>query len=666
MSDKRRFLRACGVLALAAGCTGPLDGATTLRSSNTTLDANGDLLIADADNGTLVQVSLSGGDLVTFLLGQEPTRIARIGDIAFVTLRAAGEVAVVDMSKDEMVVKDRIAVGGEPYGVVAAPDGRHVYVALSTADAVVAIDTSTFEVSRSFHVPDQPRWLAMHPDGVSLYVACAMRGGVYRVDVRNGEVEPVWLPPIERGDPNTGEVFETTPRVTGDPAIDPEGGLLAVPTLYVDTTSSVGGPDPMSDDTDFENPERGGGGYASGVTFDGKGLTRFNPGVVVIPLGPDGTPRVSEAQATLVAGQVDRSETRRRRSTGVDTADGTLGTNVRGYLSSVAFTDDGHAVLATVEGGAAVAVIPAHPVTPGQPFEFEKDPFFGSGAFEVSPSVFVGTGAGPQGVAIDADGNAWVYGFLDRVVSKVDTIAAMGAIEDAVSSFDQFDTAMFVGSDIALEPSLLPDDVQAGRKLFYSSSLDTMAIAGAGVSCATCHFDGRDDGITWQFDHGVRQTPSLAGQVSATAPVTWTNDVASVADEVFLTSQGRMGGHGISSGQMLQVSTYIDFTRDVIPPTLDGAAVARGRAIFERADTACSTCHSGARYTDNRSHAMVGLNNVNTPGLRGIVATAPYFHDGSAATLRDVLEMADDVRMGHTDQLSAAELDDLETYLRSL
>ena len=91
----------------------------------------------------------------------------------------------------------------------------------------------------------------------------------------------------------------------------------------------------------------------------------------------------------------------------------------------------------------------------------------------------------------------------------------------------------------------LSSDVLEGRRMFFSSSLPTMASAGAGVSCATCHFEGRNDGLTWTFDSGFRQTPSLAGPVSKTAPITWTNNVGSVSHEVFLTSQGRMGGQGI-------------------------------------------------------------------------------------------------------------------------
>jgi cytochrome c peroxidase len=51
----------------------------------------------------------------------------------------------------------------------------------------------------------------------------------------------------------------------------------------------------------------------------------------------------------------------------------------------------------------------------------------------------------------------------------------------------------------------------------------------------------------------------------------------------------------------------------------------------------------------------------DTPTLRGIFATAPYFHDGSAATLRDVVD-----RLPFTQQLGDADRDALVAYVKTL
>ena len=55
----------------------------------------------------------------------------------------------------------------------------------------------------------------------------------------------------------------------------------------------------------------------------------------------------------------------------------------------------------------------------------------------------------------------------------------------------------------------------------------------------------------------------------------------------------------------------------------------------------------------------------DTPSLRFVSGTAPYFHDGRYATLRDLLASTDH-DMGHTMHLSHGEREALAAYLESL
>jgi cytochrome c peroxidase len=113
----------------------------------------------------------------------------------------------------------------------------------------------------------------------------------------------------------------------------------------------------------------------------------------------------------------------------------------------------------------------------------------------------------------------------------------------------------------------------------------------------------------------------------------------------------------------------------------------RGRALFASARLGCATCHAGERLTDSRFTAPgepllhdVGtlgpgsgqrrgepLTGLDTPTLHELLDSAPYLHDGSAATLREVLTTrnAGDLH-GTTSDLTADELDDLLAYLRAL
>ena len=57
----------------------------------------------------------------------------------------------------------------------------------------------------------------------------------------------------------------------------------------------------------------------------------------------------------------------------------------------------------------------------------------------------------------------------------------------------------------------------------------------------------------------------------------------------------------------------------------------------------------------------------DTPSLVEIYRTGPYLHDGSAATLREVLvDRNPNDRHGRSAHLNPQEIDDLAAYLRSL
>jgi len=85
-------------------------------------------------------------------------------------------------------------------------------------------------------------------------------------------------------------------------------------------------------------------------------------------------------------------------------------------------------------------------------------------------------------------------------------------------------------------------------------------------------------------------------------------------------------------------------------------------------------CHPAPLYTDLNSYD-VGTRNrfdrpsdrFDTPTLVEIWRTAPYLHDGSAASVRDVVTGRNPRdEHGNTSKFSKQELDDLCSYLLSL
>ena len=114
------------------------------------------------------------------------------------------------------------------------------------------------------------------------------------------------------------------------------------------------------------------------------------------------------------------------------------------------------------------------------------------------------------------------------------------------------------------------------------------------------------------------------------------------------------------------------------PPagSFDASAAARGKQIFE-GQGKCSTCHVGSTFTDanQRLHQLSEIPTDSTYALRtatkmwrtsplrGVWQHPPYFHDGSAATLLDVVNRYDSAKgLKLSDQQKA----DLVQYLLSL
>jgi mono/diheme cytochrome c family protein len=226
---------------------------------------------------------------------------------------------------------------------------------------------------------------------------------------------------------------------------------------------------------------------------------------------------------------------------------------------------------------------------------------------------------------------------------------------------------------VALSRKALPAavaDLELGRKLFHASG-DTR-ISKDGRACASCHPDGRDDALTWATPEGPRQTPMLAGRLAKTAPYSWSGGNDSVQEHLAHTF-GRLGGAGLSGRELSALVAFANSLRPPVTETQDNSAlIARGRAVFQSAETGCATCHNDdGTYADGARHDVKSKANADvaeafdTPSLRFVGGTAPYFHDGRYATLRALLLDADG-KMGRTKHLSAADLDALEAYLRSL
>jgi mono/diheme cytochrome c family protein len=227
-----------------------------------------------------------------------------------------------------------------------------------------------------------------------------------------------------------------------------------------------------------------------------------------------------------------------------------------------------------------------------------------------------------------------------------------------------------VGAIIALSPALTAD-----QKAVYSSW-------GPGKYDPRYNQDGKNTPLVIPPAYGLAQIKNET--YTAEGPLSYWNAYVAVT---------QMGAQGNFTDSRLKIA--VKHSPDLVSSKLpalrayqhslpapraaaasfnaDGAA--RGRAVFNQT---CVTCHVDGTGTDNNSGklhapadtgvdgayaARTATKAYRTTPLRGLWQHPPYFHDGSAATLQDVVTHYDRVRaLG----LKAEQQADLVEYLKSL
>jgi len=550
--------------------------------------------------------------------------VAPDGETLYVTGERAGALFAVDIASRAV---RSVAVCSEPIGVLA--DNHRVFVACSQDASVVAVDIATFAVADRIAVTAMPWALAFADDG-ALLVTHFMGPGVTAIDPRTLRVRGgITLRDVAAGEDARlahGEI-----RGLYAAAVRPGTDEVWLPHLLLAT-------DTAQPRLDFE--------------------TTVFPAVTVA--------RDNGYQVTLSNDALD-----------VPGTDGAFGDVVSGP-HALAFTRDGALALVVDTNSEDILAI---------------DTALGVQAALARPLP----GHMPEGIALSPD-DALAYIDLrntgDIAVVRIDRVDPAGP--RVALSAD--------GPPIArLERDPMPAALRLGQHLFYSANSDEYPITrNHWVACASCHLEGRSDGVTWRFVQGPRDTPSNAGGMIGTGFLFRTADRTRVQDywHTIAIEQGGTFDPITDAALLDALAGYVNRGIPLpVPPTTDPALVAAGKAIFERVDVGCATCHTGPALTDSGAgnptldlagavllhdvgtcvvdgefpdvpHADVAGNPrepclFDTPSLRGVAASPPYLHDGSAPTLRAVLEQTRG-KMGNITQLSAADLDALVEYMRSL
>ncbi|XXF79389.1 c-type cytochrome [Myxococcaceae bacterium GXIMD 01537] len=672
-------MRATGLAALAsvlvlAGCERKPIATYVSHAGSLALSRDDAFLYAaDADNGLVAVVDTAAGAKVAEVkVGRQPARVV-VGpdDTVYVSNRGERSVSVIRRGQWEEAA--RVAVGVEPTGLAVSADGATLFVVNSTAKdstehgTLQAIDTKTLTARWELPVGREPRGVALLENGtalVSLYYA----GDVVQVDVsdkprvvkagtelysranalkirsRSGlgnaqaSLDPLTPMPSAVG-------FH--PRGMADVVVAPDGKRAFAPTQWA-REDPVGTPNPGI-------PGGGGGSlYGGGGPCNGGPIA--SPGLATFE-AETATPLVDD----LGECQPDEDEPDFPPTT-LSSPDPTH--PIQGPTAAV--VDPSGAWLFVVNHETDnVAVMPAR----GRTTAASSSALGRAGAVR----QVVRVGAGPNGIALTRDGRkAYVYNSFDHTLS---TLVSDGSDENAVLRES--------GARLKLAEEVLPPDVAAGRRLFFSAIDTRMTSNNVGAACATCHLEGREDGHTWNFPDGPRQTPSLAGRMmGATGPYHWSGEFSSLREFMDITVRERMGGGQVDTRMTSQLLAFIDAQPAADNPhrreTLTEPQQ-RGALVFKKAG--CDGCHTGVALTNNSladvgtfvvsgvqpDNEQVRQRGLNTPSLLGLARSAPYLHDGSAPTLKARMNLNRDTdQHGLTSRLSDAEVDDLIEYLLSL
>ena len=596
------------------------------------LPEQGEVVATNEDNDTVTFVDAETLQKVEELPvhdGPVAVAVAPDGNI-WVVHRDDHSIAVLDPGSHAIVETLELPYGSQPMGVVFSLDGS-AYLPLMALGEVLRIDVSTGQIlGRSFIAPHL-RGISLSGDGTDLWVTR-------------------FISPEGRG-----EVFHLNPETLQ---------LITRYDLEEDTTTI---------DSDVQG--RGLPNYLFSVALSPDGREAWIPGKkdnVARGVQRDGLPLTPDNTVRPLISILDLNSATELYDERIDLDD-------RNLPRQVTFSPLGDYVFVTIFGSNQVEVWDAY-----------------------SRSLVTGMrgGKGPIATLLAPDERLFVLGDLSRTLTVYN-------VRSILSGLDQ--TTRLLEEIPLVENEVLTDEVLLGKQLF--SNADDVRMASEGyLSCASCHIEGFEDGRVWEFadrGEGLRNTTSLLGRRgTGHGPVHWSGNFDEIQDFEGAI-RGGQGGIGFMRDEDFVSGTHGDplgdpkaglsadldamaayvTALDEFPKSpyrnQDGSmteAALLGEQLFK--DLACDSCHSGEDFTDSalgvlhdvgtltpESGSRLGaeLLGIDTPTLLGIWQTAPYLHDGSAATLLEVLTTKNpENRHGETSGLTDTQLDRLIAYLMQL
>ena len=606
-----------------------------------------------------------------------PAQVFVTGDRVLVTVRDPGLLMVFSSGEAPKEI-GRVALPYDAWGLAVSPDASVAYVTSAWSHKLTRIDLAALKVVWSIDVAREPRGVTVTADGAKVYVSHLVGADLTRVDV-TGAGEPK----VER------VAFPADPLRTfaGDKSVSASLGYATI----------------LSPDGHRLFTAR----HALGALWSWQGNSTVDVLSTV----------TGEPVAVTRSGKPYGQATTEHLKNGPSWADhaGAFAVGAGRFTQprAMVYRRKTHHLLVASEGLAVLAEFDALNTAPG--LIVNRLYRLGGLAPAEQTKIQIPPHCGaPTGVALSSDEDvAWVYcRTTDNVVavrltpdgargvSSETSFVAGGAFHRKLSPWGPFAYARLAVPEAK-------ESLALGRRLFFDAEEPVVSLD---MACAGCHPDGRDDGHVWreivdngftktsqfragpslavgmeQKPYGVaRQTPMLAGRVNAQGPYGWHGESATLVDRIKAGFQLHRDNLMQTDGATMRMRAepLAEFLRTgLVPPPREprelDAEEQKGKEIFASAKTKCVTCHvPSSELTDRSSLALRGFRalplfdedprkDYKVPSLFYVGSTAPYYHDGSEASLEDLIEHNQD-RMGRTSHLTKDERAELVAYLKTL
>lgn len=595
-----------------------------------------------------------------------------------------------------------------PVAVVAAPDGRTLFIANADGRSVIEFDLGSRKPSRTITMPDRPSGLAMAPDGSLLLVTCgAARSVLVFVDPHQGQIvdrmtlghgacAPLISPNgmtafvCSRFENQVAVVDLAARRIaaTVDVVREPIAAVFAGPKrelLLVGNHLPKGRVEPLfrgdlasvvsvidRDSLRAENirlPHGSNGVRGLAATPDGRYVfvTHLLSNFEMTPIRVDGG-----WINTNVVSVIDTAARKRVSTVGLDTFFAAAGNPAEALV-----TPDGRMLCVSLSGAHQLCLLdvetlvndrsntwtptmgvwPIYPALGSMPWRRVKLP-----------------GLGPRGLAVAGD---CIYSaeYFSDALAVVD-LAKLGPADDTppYSAVDQRGEDSAAVSSLALGAPPKWTARRRGEQLFH----DAFLCAQQWQSCASCHPEGRVDGLNWDLLNDGEGNPKNTKSMlfSHETPPAMAEGVRMSAEEAVRSGIKHVLFSEPKEEDAEAIDEYLKSLRPLPSPHLvEGrlsAAAERGKELFFGA-AGCSLCHPAPDYTDLQSHEADEPDEggrrprLDTPTLIEAWRTSPYMHDGRYETIEEVLIVGrHGLRTAAAKRLTEEQLRELAAFVLSL